>query len=153
MGYQYKGTVTNTTVVDCHVGTEGPAADAGISAGRILGKASVTNTRAFNSTVDSKGKSATANITAGDNPIICNVRINGEPQPDSVQGCGHWENDFCEKIDRLVTPDCRPVNYDDVYTLHGANALLPPAIRAGGQRYHYDLFRPVFCHTDNDPIK
>ena len=120
---QSKGTVNDTTAVNCKVTSSGTNAYAGIGAGYSIG--AVTDTKAFDSIVTSTAK---AKITGGDNPVICNVRINGEQQNDSSQGCHYDLNNFCADIDRsLVKPDCQPVKYV-IDTSNCANAPLTPPI-------------------------
>ncbi|WP_422490885.1 hypothetical protein [Endozoicomonas sp. ALE010] len=119
------GAVTDTAAVNCNVTTSGAQADAGIGAG-IINKGTVTDTKAFDSIINSDGK---ANITGGDNPVICNVRINGNKQTDSSRDCRYGlDNDFCANTDpSLVTPDCQPVKYV-IDTSYCANATLTPLI-------------------------
>ncbi|MBO9496846.1 hypothetical protein J7438_22560 [Thalassotalea sp. G20_0] len=134
--HQSTGIIDLTTVLDCTVVTEGPDADAGIDAGRSSGKANVRGTLAIGTNVTSNvNKNSTARIKVGTvNPIICNVRINGERQ-QGIQVCPSGDEDYCAEIDhRLVTPKCQAVNYDGINTLYGANALLPPAILETGPK-------------------
>uniref|UniRef100_UPI0021476097 hypothetical protein n=1 Tax=Endozoicomonas sp. ONNA2 TaxID=2828741 RepID=UPI0021476097 len=134
----YANTFANTIAINCTVktfGTFGKSADAGIGAGSIS-TGTVANTMAFNSKVITSGTKAnarigtggfgtvvnttavnttvvsekgSANIRGGSNSTICNVSVNGEPQPDTAGDCLYLLDHFCEDIDpRLLKPNCQP---------------------------------------------
>ena len=132
VGLQQKGTITDTTAVDCHVGAMVRYSYAGIGGNR---ENNVTNTKVVNSTIESKlglGK-----ISGGPNPVICNVRIDGIQQSDTVKGCTYWpDNNFCAGIERhLITPNCRQAVDYYIDILNGANALITPALKKRWPRY------------------
>ncbi len=120
-----KANVIDTTAVNCTVITSGKEANAGIGAGSIQGKGSTANTTVINSFVNSTDNAPSPEINGGDNPVICNVSINGIKQTYNRQACIHWLNNtlFCEDLDRrLVTRDCQAVN-TGIDTSNGTNAL------------------------------
>ncbi|MBO9492962.1 hypothetical protein J7438_02495 [Thalassotalea sp. G20_0] len=125
VGVRDKANVTDTTAVNCKVITSGKEANAGIGAGSIKGKQGSTDyTKVINSFVDSTGNATSADINGGNNTVICNVIVNGEPK-STAQGCHYWQNNtlFCEDLDRrFVTSDCQAVN-TGIDTSNGTNAL------------------------------
>ncbi|MBO9497582.1 hypothetical protein J7438_26360, partial [Thalassotalea sp. G20_0] len=89
--------------------TSGREAKAGISVGSFVGTASIAKTWVINSIV--KSKNATAAISVeGDNPVICNVIVNGERNV-AAERCQY---DFCAVIDPdLAKLKRQIVNYPD----------------------------------------
>ncbi|MBO9494702.1 hypothetical protein J7438_11445 [Thalassotalea sp. G20_0] len=99
--------IADTTALNCTVASSGKDASAGIGAGILDSTAIVASTTAINCEIDSEY--AVASIKGGSDPDICNVRINGRWQNNTVPGCQPWLDNLCAGIDSgLLTPDCRP---------------------------------------------
>ncbi|MBO9481268.1 hypothetical protein [Salinisphaera sp. G21_0] len=99
--------VANTMAMNCTVKSHG--GDAGIGAGAVK-NGTVANSYVANSTIDSEY--GNANLGGGPAPTNCNVRVNGELQPDSAGDCRYLPDPFCEDIHpSLVSPDCQPGDY------------------------------------------
>ncbi|WP_257263034.1 ZmpA/ZmpB/ZmpC family metallo-endopeptidase-related protein [Endozoicomonas sp. ONNA2] len=103
--------IADTTALNCTVASSGKDASAGIGAGILASKAIVASTTAINCEIDSEY--AVASIKGGSDPDICNVRINGHWENNTVPGCQPWLDNLCAGIDPgLLTPDCRPGDYN-----------------------------------------
>ncbi|WBA80511.1 hypothetical protein [Endozoicomonas sp. GU-1] len=99
--------IADTTALNCTVASSGKDACAGIGAGILDSKAIVASTTAINCEIDSEY--AVSPVTGGSDPDICNVRINGHWENNTVPGCQPWLDNLCAGIDPgLLTPDCRP---------------------------------------------
>ncbi len=103
--------IVDTTALNCTVATSGEGASAGIGAGVLDTLTSVASTTAINCEVDSEY--AGAGVKGGPDPDLCDVRVNGHWENNTVPGCHPWLDNLCAGIDPgLLAPDCRPGDYD-----------------------------------------
>ena len=105
-GFMRDGTIVFTTALSS--GIRGNGSSLGIGAGE-KGDGAVDHVRAIDCTMADVGDSAS--IDLGANLERCNLRVNGEKQPDSPFACDYSFDNLCQyTAPGLLAKDCKPNN-------------------------------------------